>query len=189
MFGLMSSSGRPTSAGTTFRMLRALGVKRRMRRSRSRMTIGMSTVASRFTRSLLTWRDLLVAAVQLVVDGGQLLVGRLQLFLRRLQLLVHALQLFVARDQLLVGRAEIVVGPPVLLDAATAGTPWSRPARARAWESRRSSVRVGVRRSRLASGFAPALGGGRLFEQHDEEGLLHLRVAREREHHEVARPA
>src|SRR6266436_7514785 len=51
----MSSIGRPTSEGRTFMRLRALGVKRRMRRSTSRITTGRSTVSRRLTRSLLTW--------------------------------------------------------------------------------------------------------------------------------------
>ena len=97
-------------------MLRAFGVKRRMRRSPSRMRIGTSTVDRMFSRSLLISADLLVASVELVVDGRQLLVGGLELFLGGLQLLVHALKLFVARDELLVGRVEVVVGAVLVVD-------------------------------------------------------------------------
>ena len=150
-FGLMSSSGRPRSAWTTFRMLLALGVKRRIRRSRSRMMIGMSTVASRFSRSLLTCVEFLIAVLELVVDGGQLLVRRLQLFFRGLELLVHALELFVARDQLLVGRTEIVVRPPVLLDERLQVLLRRARARAPAWEV------AGAPPAFQALGFLPAV--------------------------------
>ena len=136
-------------------------------------------------------RDLLIAALELVVDGGQLLVRRLQLFLRRLELLVHALELFVPRDQLLVGRAEIVVRPPVLLDERLQILLRRHQL---VLEPRKPPVllrRLGRAASRRPSrpwARTLAVGRDRLFEQHDEERLLHVRVAREREHHEVARP-
>ena len=116
MLGLMSSIGRPTSAGRTFRMLARLG------REAADAALAVEDDdrdvdgAEQVDEVAVDLGDLVVAAVQLVVDGGQLLVGRLELLLGGLELLVHALELFVAGDELLVGRAELVVGPAVLLD-------------------------------------------------------------------------
>ena len=190
MFGLMSSSGRPRSAGTTFRMLLRLGREAAdpafAVEDEDRDVDGGQQVQE----IAVDLADLLIAAVELVVDGGQLLVGRLQLFLRRLQLLVHALELFVPGDQLLVGRAEIVVRPAVLLDERLQVLLRRRelvlePSAA----ADSSDAGVACSPAVAAARSAPSrLGGDRLLEQHDEERLLDVRAAREREDHQVARP-
>ena len=108
--------GRPTSAGIRLSTFSAAGVKRRIRRSSPTITIAICTLASRFTRSLLTRVSSSLRAWSSSLSVFELLVGRLQLLLGGLQLLVGRLQLLVAREDLLVRRLQLLVGGLHLLD-------------------------------------------------------------------------
>ena len=159
MFGLRCVIGRPTSAGIRFSTFSAIGVKRRMRRSSLTITMAICTLPSRLTRSLLTRRQLLVARVQLLVDGVELLVGRLQLLLGGVELLVGRLQLLVAREDLLVGRLQLLVGGLELLDdrlQVLAAWPRAPARRARRAGGRPSAGGFAARRRRRAPGLRAA---------------------------------
>ena len=114
--GLICPIGRPTSPGMRLNSCSAVGVKRRIARSLPTMTIGMSTLPSRLTRSLLTRVSSSLRECSSSLTRVQLLVGALQLFLGGVELLVRALQLFVARQDLFVGRLQLLVGGFELLD-------------------------------------------------------------------------
>ena len=91
----MSPSGRPMSVPMRLSTFSAGGVNRRIRSSRSTMTIGRLTPWIRLDRSSLSRPSSTMRVPQLVVDGGQLLVGRVHLLLGGLELLVGALELLV----------------------------------------------------------------------------------------------
>ena len=151
---------RPTSAGRSPRAVAARLVKRRMRRFPSRITMGISTASSRFTRSALTTCEVLVPAVELVVDGGELLVGGLELLLGGLQLLVEALQLLVARRPARRWPRRARRWRARAPRAGRRRTPSWRPAPPRA-PGRRRRRRARPRAFRAA----PRRGGGTLLEE------------------------
>ena len=181
--GLISSIGRPTSVDCT------LSTPRARRREALDPPLGVEhddrdvDGVEQVHQIGVALAHFLIAAVQLVVDGGQLLVGRLQLLLRRLELLVHALQLFVARDELFVGRGQIVVGARVLFDERLEILLRRRPARARA---RRRRARRAACLCARPFGWRSGLRGDALLEQHEEERLLDVGDAGERRDGDVA---
>ena len=111
-FCLMWSTGRPTSPGKRLKRA-AFGVKRRMRRFPSTMSIGTSTLGHA-DEVAVGGVELGVPRLHLLVESGELLVGGLKFLLRGLKLLVQTLQLFVAGYELFAGQE--LLSPPVFLD-------------------------------------------------------------------------
>ena len=73
--GLMWPMARPSRPGIRFSTFSAIGVKRRMRRSRADDHDGDLDAAEQVDEVAVDAAQLVVAAVQLLVDGVQLLVG------------------------------------------------------------------------------------------------------------------